>query len=903
MSDANLPVSIEENVNAPKAPVVQVPALTPVVFVAPKSSHSPEPTPAPAQPVQVQPVTAASPATLAVEEVAIEIARNEPVPVDVAPVDVAPLAPVTVSVAIAASIEVESIPTNAQAIPAVMESLLPETSLTDSVTEADVVPSKKSAKKLKKAERAALSDGEIRFVDLALSDPVQQAIANSGYEKPTAIQAQIIPHVLEGRDVLAQSQTGTGKTAAFALPILSRISTQGKQSPQTLVLAPTRELAIQVAKSFQTYGQQLSNFNVATIYGGQDYEVQFRQLHRGAQVVVGTPGRVIDHINRGSLDLSGLQTLVLDEADEMLNMGFLEDVQFVLDRAPAERQIALFSATLPGPIRHIAERYLRNPVQITIKQKTMTAESIRQRAVFAGNHEKLDALIRFLEAETSDGVIVFTKTKDATVTVAEQLSRAGLRAIALNGDMPQKVRERTIEQLKAGRLDILVATDVAARGLDVPRISHVFNFDLPHDSESYIHRIGRTGRAGRDGQAIIFLTPAQRGKLRLIERATNQPIEIVNIPSAHEINAIRVARFKQQITEVVASEDLSMFQNLVSGLVSETETSPEVIAAALAHLGQNGRPFFMVDRPKRGRDARDTREPRGERSSWRDERRGDSRDGGGRRGDSPGSFGSGRERTVGRDHSSQRGASNERGMSRYRIEVGSRDGVKPANIVGAVANEAGISGRDIGQIKILDEHSYIDLPEGMPQDVFETLQETKINGKAIRLAPVAAGSGPSKGERPDFGGDRRGPKKTTRPNKSFDKKRDAQPNFEKKNFEKPATRPPFVKAADPKKSTAAGKAAGKGDGAESKTNRVSKEDRVDARPTPQSTAGKSLGKRPGLTGANGSLVPGARFAPKTNGPRSVLYSADAKSGGEKSAKRRTGRPLKGKVKLTKPKRD
>ncbi|MEZ6091300.1 MAG: DEAD/DEAH box helicase [Pirellulaceae bacterium] len=344
------------------------------------------------------------------------------------------------------------------------------------------------------------------FKDLQLSPEVQRAIEQTGYDKPTAIQAKIIPYMLQQRDLLAQSQTGTGKTAAFALPILSQINLRAP-TPEVLVLTPTRELAIQVAKSFSTYGNHIPGFAVCAIYGGQDYEVQFRQLRRGVQVVVGTPGRVIDHINRGTLDLDGIRCLVLDEADEMLNMGFLEDVEYVLERAPAERQIALFSATLPAPIRAIAERYLNDPAKVTIKKKTMTAESIRQRALFVPQRDKIEALTRILEVEKTDGVIVFTKTRESTITVAEELTRAGLAASPINGDMPQKVRERTIEQLKSGQLDILVATDVAARGLDVQRISHVFNFDLPHDSESYVHRIGRTGRAGEAARRSFFYRP------------------------------------------------------------------------------------------------------------------------------------------------------------------------------------------------------------------------------------------------------------------------------------------------------------------------------------------------------------------------------------------------------------
>jgi ATP-dependent RNA helicase DeaD len=590
------------------------------------------------------------------------------------------------------------------------------------------------------------------FADLDLRAEVQQSVAESGYSSPTPIQAQIIPHVLSGRDVLAQSQTGSGKTAAFALPILSRLDLQRRDKPQVLVLAPTRELAMQVSHSFQQYGRHLVGLNLATIYGGQDYEVQFRQLHRRPQVVVGTPGRVIDHVNRGSLDLSDIRILVLDEADEMLNMGFLEDVQFVLEKMPEHRQITLFSATLPEAIREIAQRYLRDPIKITIKQRTMTAESIQQRAVFVAIDEKLDVLSRFLEIEPTDGVIVFTKTKESTITVAEYLAQQGLKATALNGDMPQKVRERAIQQLRSGQLDIVVATDVAARGLDVPRISHVFNFDLPHDSESYIHRIGRTGRAGRHGHAIVFLTGGQRGKLRLIERATKQAIEVVDRPTAKQINDHRLTKFKAKIRSVVSEQDLTLFQSMVEQMVGEhPEMQVAQVAAALAIIAQNGRPFFVQDRPA-GRALRDSkfdrRDTRGERVSGdRGERERVSPEGFGR-----GRFASERGRpNRGTPRLETRGESSGKatsrsgppaaGMKRYRVEVGWHDGLKPGSLVGAIANEAGLEGREIGTINIQDRHAFVDLPTTLPLDVIESLGETKIRGKALRLAALV-GSGP-----------------------------------------------------------------------------------------------------------------------------------------------------------------
>lgn len=566
------------------------------------------------------------------------------------------------------------------------------------------------------------------FKAIPLSAPVQEAIAKSGYDTPTEIQARIIPHMLEGRDVLAQSQTGSGKTAGFALPILSQLEPT-KRNPQVLVLAPTRELAIQVANSFSTYASSLPNFSVAAIYGGADYNTQFRQLKRGVDVVVGTPGRTIDHINRGTLDVSDLRCLVLDEADEMLNMGFLADVQFVLEKTPDSRQVALFSATLPAPIRTIAERYLNDPVRITVKTKTMTAESIRQRAVLVHPREKIETLKRFIEAEETDGVIVFTKTREATTTVAEQLVKLNLKAVALNGDMPQKTRERTIHQLKAGYLDILVATDVAARGLDVTRVSHVFNYDMPHDSESYVHRIGRTGRAGRKGDAIIFCSNSQRGRLKMIERVTKQQIEIVQPPTIDDINDARVVRFKQQIADTANSADADMFEKMLTRFAEKTGLPMAKVAAALAHMCQNGQPFFLKEQPKYVPSKSESfRENRGGRS------------------DGP-KRGGGAGRILGPP---------EPGLTRFRIEVGWKDGVKPGNIVGAVANEGGIDGRKIGPIKINDAFSTIDLPSDLSQDVQNKLKSTRVAGQMLQLRLAGAddnvaASGPPRQSKP-YGG-------------------------------------------------------------------------------------------------------------------------------------------------------
>lgn len=568
------------------------------------------------------------------------------------------------------------------------------------------------------------------FRDLPLSDDVQLAVQMAGYLSPTQVQAEIIPHVLDGRDVLAQSQTGTGKTAAFALPILSRLDMDTGANPQVLVLAPTRELATQVAESFKTYGACNHKLRIAAIYGGADYEPQLRALRKGVQVVVGTPGRVLDHIKRGTLSLESIRCLVLDEADEMLNMGFLEDVEFVLANTPPEKQIALFSATMPPQIRRIADQYLKNPATVTIGRKGLTAESIEQRCVFVNEGDKPEMLARMLEAEETDGVIVFTKTKDSTIAVAERLCALGLSAAALNGDLPQARRQRTVDQLKSGQLNILVATDVAARGLDVQRISHVFNYDLPHDSESYVHRIGRTGRAGRSGVAVIFLTFRQRGKLRLIERATNQPIAVVEPPRTREINLKRIERFKAQIIQSLGSQDLGVYKKMIEEITAETQQPLEMVAAAIAKLARGDRPLLVSDLPKSasfdaprsdrgerdGRVTRAERGERGERSFGRSEGKRDSGPGAGRRTSGP----------------------PRPGMQRYQIEVGRVDGVRPANIVGAIANEAGISGSDIGSIDIRGTYSTIDLPDGMPKDVYQLLQKTWVSGKQLRIKLVSA---------------------------------------------------------------------------------------------------------------------------------------------------------------------
>ncbi|WP_197356289.1 DEAD/DEAH box helicase [Aureliella helgolandensis] len=578
----------------------------------------------------------------------------------------------------------------------------------DKATTETVVPKPATAE-----DAPAAEDVGVVFRDLALSEEVQLAVQMSGYITPTAVQAEIIPYMLDGRDVLAQSQTGTGKTAAFALPILSRINLD-ETKPQILVLAPTRELATQVAKSFETYAKCMPKLKVAAIYGGADYDSQLRLLRRGVQVVVGTPGRVIDHIRRGTFHLDNIQCVVLDEADEMLNMGFFEDVEFVLAQTPQDKQVALFSATMPPQIRRIADEYLKDPATITIRRNTITADSIEQMCVFVEEYNKPELLARMLEMEDTDGVIVFTKTKESTVQVAERLSKIGISAAALNGDLPQARRQRAVDQLKAGQLDVLVATDVAARGLDVQRISHVFNYDLPHDSESYIHRIGRTGRAGRSGVAVIFLTHRQSGKLRLIERATKRTIDIINMPTAEVINKKRIERFKHQITHQLQGGDLGPYHKLVGEYLAETGEAPERVAAALAAISQGKSPMFVKDLPTAPERRSNSREDRGGRFGDRD-----SRSSGGDRDDRP----------------RRRSGPPNRGMRRFRIEVGSQDGVRPGNIVGAIANEAGLSGRDIGPIDIRSQFSIVDLPEHVEGELMNQLQRTWVAGKQLQISP------------------------------------------------------------------------------------------------------------------------------------------------------------------------
>ncbi len=549
------------------------------------------------------------------------------------------------------------------------------------------------------------------FRDLALIEPVLRALNDVGYETPSPIQAQTIPLLLKGKDVLGQAQTGTGKTAAFALPILSRIDLS-KKDPQVLVLAPTRELAIQVAEAFQRYASHLKGFHVLPIYGGQDYSTQLRQLKRGAHVVVGTPGRVMDHMRKGTLNLKGLNFLVLDEADEMLRMGFIDDVEWILEQIPEQRQIALFSATMPTVIRKIAQQYLHEPEHVTIKVTSASAEFIRQRYWLVSGVHKLDALTRILEAETFDGMIIFVRTKTATVELAEKLEARGYSAAAINGDMSQALRERAIAHLKNGKLDILIATDVAARGLDVDRITHVVNYDIPYDTESYVHRIGRTGRAGRTGDAILFIAPRERNLLANIEKATKQKVEEMGLPSTEVINNKRISRFKQNITDTLAAEELSFFSQLLEQYQQEHNVSALEIASALAKLVQGDTPLLMQNLPKRPKDNRDDRPARDDRSSRSDRPQKDRKP----------------KRTFGG------GADIE--METYRIEVGHAHGVKPGNIVGAIANETGIDGDHIARIKIQDDYSTVELPAGIPKELFEELKKVRVAGQQLNISKM-----------------------------------------------------------------------------------------------------------------------------------------------------------------------
>ncbi|MGB3697609.1 MAG: DEAD/DEAH box helicase, partial [Gordonia sp. (in: high G+C Gram-positive bacteria)] len=553
------------------------------------------------------------------------------------------------------------------------------------------------------AENAA--DGPSGFDGLGIDARVLKALDDIGYESPSPIQAATIPPLMDGRDVVGLAQTGTGKTAAFAIPILTRLDTAARK-PQALVLAPTRELALQVAEAFGSYSVHMPEVKVLPIYGGQSYGIQLSGLRRGAQVIVGTPGRVIDHLDKGTLDLSELEYLVLDEADEMLTMGFAEDVERILADTPDDKQVALFSATMPAAIGRLARKYLNNPQEVTVKNKTATAQNITQKYLQVSHQRKLDALTRVLEVESFDGMIIFVRTKSATEELAEKLRARGLSAMAINGDMVQAQRERTINQLKDGSLDILVATDVAARGLDVDRISHVVNYDIPHDVESYVHRIGRTGRAGRSGSALLFVSPRERHLLRSIERHTRSELEEIDLPSVDDVNAQRVAKFADSITSNLESNNLDLFRGLVENYARDHDVAMADIAAALALETRDGG-FLMAPDPPKGE-----RRDRGER----------------------------RERTP-------RGGGGH--FATYRIAVGRKHKVSPGAIVGAIANEGGLTRGDFGNISIRDDFSLVELPNDLDAETLGMLKHTKIGKNPIDLRPDM---GPPRGRSGGGGG-------------------------------------------------------------------------------------------------------------------------------------------------------
>ena len=576
------------------------------------------------------------------------------------------------------------------------------------------------------------------FRELDLAEPLTRALNEVGYETPTPIQAQAIPLLLKGHDLLGHAPTGTGKTAAFALPLLSRLDVSNK-AVQVMTLTPTRELAIQVAEAFQRYASHMKGFHVLPIYGGQDYGGQLRQLRRGVQIVVGTPGRVMDHMRRGTLKLDGLKALVLDEADEMLRMGFIDEVEWILDQAPSERQMALFSATMPREIERIAKKHLNDPGDISIKVRTATAETIRQRYWLVSGLHKLDALTRILEVEPFDAILMFVRTKTSTNLLAERLQARGYSAAAMNGDMVQAQREQMVDRLKKGSLDILVATDVAARGLDVDRISHVVNYDIPYDAEAYIHRIGRTGRAGRQGEAILFVAPREQRMLRVIEKATRQKITPLELPSTEIVNNKRIADFKQKISDRLAAGELAFMQNLVEQYQQEHDVPALEIAAALANLVIGDQPLLME--PDKPRSSRKRAEP----SEL------------------------GRKERTPRPRDRKPSSAPPPGMVRYRIEVGAAHGIKPGNIVGAIANEAGLDGQHIGHITINEEHSFVDLPEGMPGEIFRDLQKVRVGNRKMRISVVGDAGGKPKGKSKPSG--KKKPGKRSKPKKKGARKR------------------------------------------------------------------------------------------------------------------------------------
>ena len=571
----------------------------------------------------------------------------------------------------------------------------------------------------------------VTFSQLNLPDAIVRAVTELGYETPSPIQEAAIPKLLAGEDVLGQTQTGTGKTAAFALPLLARLD-PAQNDPQILVLAPTRELAIQVAEAFQAYARYMPSFHVLPLYGGQSYTNQLKSLKRGSQVIVGTPGRILDHLDRGTLKLDKLRAIVLDEADEMLRMGFIDDVQTIMDATPAGRQVAMFSATMPAPIRAIAQKHLKDAEEIKIAAKTSTVERIEQRFVMLDANQKLDALTRVLEGEEYDASIIFVRTKSATEEIAEKLGARGYAVACLNGDMNQAHREQTIRRLKASQLDIIVATDVAARGLDVERISLVVNYDIPYDSEAYVHRIGRTGRAGREGKAILFVSPRERRLLRTIEHATKQPIEKMSLPSGQVIEQRRIESFREQLAQTIETQDLSFFQELINDWREKIETTENDLAAALLYLAQKDQPLnvasqFPEIREPHARGERDDRNRRDRNDRFE---RGD-------RGERP-----------------ERGPRQRREMKgdyqTYRIEVGKEHGVRAGDIVGAIANEANIDSQFIGNIKLFDHFSTVELPAAIPNEIFQHLKKVYVRKQKLNIS-IDTGAAPAGDRRPSNG--------------------------------------------------------------------------------------------------------------------------------------------------------
>ena len=557
------------------------------------------------------------------------------------------------------------------------------------------------------------AEPESGFAGFGFSEALLRTLADKGYSDPSPIQKAAFPELMLGRDLVGQAQTGTGKTAAFALPLLERLES-GQKTPQALVLAPTRELAMQVAESFKAYSAGHPHLKVLAVYGGTDFRSQISALRRGVDVVVGTPGRVMDHMRQGTLDTSGLRSLVLDEADEMLRMGFIDDVEWILDQLPEQRQVVLFSATMPPEIRRLSKRYLKDPAEVTIRTKDQEGKRIRQRSITVPMPHKLEALQRVLDACGGEGVIIFARTKAITLTVAETLDAGGHQVAVLNGDVPQNQRERTVERLRSGSVDILVATDVAARGLDVERIGLVINYDMPFDSEAYVHRIGRTGRAGRTGEAVLFVTPRERRFIRNLERATGQPIEAMEVPGNTAINQGRLDRLRKRLSEAAQAQrpeadEAALLQELMQRVATELELSPEQLAMAALNLAIG--PDALL---RKGDDDWIQNTRRNDRDRDRDRNSGERRER--------------RERPA---------RAPEENMQRYRVEVGHRDRVKPGNLVGAIAGETGLQGRMIGRIQIFDNHSLVDLPKGMPEDVFNSLRCLKVMNRELQISQAS----------------------------------------------------------------------------------------------------------------------------------------------------------------------